>query len=115
MPTISLIVLKSKDIEKLKDFYQLLGLDFIKEKHGKGAEHYACQIGNIVFELYPLKAEKEADTTTRLGFEVEDLENTVNVLQAQEYQIVSPAKTTEFGYSAVVKDSEGRSVELYQK
>ncbi len=115
MTTLSLIVLKSKDIEKLKDFYQILGLDFVKEKHDKGAAHYASQMGNIVFELYPLKSENEADTMTRLGFQVEDLENTMNVLQAKEYQIVSPAKTTEFGYSAIVKDSDGRSVELYQK
>jgi hypothetical protein len=39
----------------------------------------------------------------------------MNDLQVQDYQIVSPAEMTEFGYSAVVKDSDGRSVELYHK
>lgn len=115
MTILSLIVLKSKDIEKLKGFYECLGLSFVKEKHDKGAEHYACQIDTIVFELYPLKTGSEADTTTRLGFQVENLAQIIDVLQEKQYQIVAPAQMTEFGYSAVVKDSDGRSVELYQK
>ncbi len=41
----TLVVLYSDKLEEVKEFYELLGLKFQKEKHGKGPEHFACDLG----------------------------------------------------------------------
>lgn len=35
------------------EFFSRMGLPFVKEKHGEGPEHYAAQVGDDVFEIYP--------------------------------------------------------------
>ena len=50
-------VIRSDDIEKLKTFLDSF-LDpfrasFVKEKHGDGPEHYACDVDGKVLEIYP--------------------------------------------------------------
>ena len=49
----TLVVLYSDKLEEVKEFYELLGLKFQKEKHGKGPEHFACDLGEVVLEIYP--------------------------------------------------------------
>ena len=68
-PKLNLLVLYSANIEKSHDFYQTLGLQFVKEKHGRGPEHYASQLSNLVLELYPGKEINKV----RLGFSVDDI------------------------------------------
>lgn len=48
-----ILVLYRKDIEETKAFFEAMGLSFVKEKHGIGPEHYACQKGDFVLEIYP--------------------------------------------------------------
>ena len=48
-------VLRVKDIEKMKSFLESFGLVFVREKHGDGPEHYACESGGKVLEIYPRK------------------------------------------------------------
>jgi len=113
---LSLIVIKTKQLEALKDFYQKLGLSFKEEKHGNGPIHYSSSIGNLVIELYPLpKSIEVADSTTRLGFRVNNLDEIFKVLIASNTQVVSEPAQNEWGYSAIVKDPDGRSIELINK
>lgn len=51
---INLLVLRCKELEASKQFYELLGFNFVKEKHGEGPTHYSSQGAGFVFELYPL-------------------------------------------------------------
>ena len=44
---LNLIVLYSPDIERLRAFYTVLGLEFEREKHGRGPEHYAANIAAL--------------------------------------------------------------------
>jgi len=46
-------VIKTDDIETLRDFFENLGLKFIVEKHGNGPEHYSCSHNGKVLEIYP--------------------------------------------------------------
>lgn len=46
-------VIKTPDIEKLRLFLQNFGLTFVKEQHGNGPEHYACEADGKVLEIYP--------------------------------------------------------------
>jgi catechol 2,3-dioxygenase-like lactoylglutathione lyase family enzyme len=102
---LNLLVLRCKNIETSKNFYEKLGLKFIKEQHGKGAVHYATYVGQVVLELYPLKKGFEIEQS-RLGFTVD-----VNVLENMKDDVVS-----EYEFDGqrvfVVEDADGRKVEL---
>ncbi len=114
---IALLVIKTNQIEKQKTFYEALDLVFQKEKHGKGPTHYSTILKNqnIVFEIYPLpKSQTEPDVTTRLGFRVDDLEKTLETILQIRGELKNEIKKTDFGTLAVVKDFDGRSIEIYQ-
>ena len=115
---LSLLVIKTNQIEKQKTFYETLGLIFQKEKHGKGPKHFSSEIKkqNIVFEIYPLpKYQTIPDTTTRLGFRVDDLEKTLQTIIELGGKVKNEIRKTSWGTLAVVEDFDGRSVEVYQK
>lgn len=102
---ISLLVIRCQDIEVSKDFYELLGLSFVKEKHESGPAHYSCEHNGCVFELYPNKGEPPQDRN-RLGFKVSGLDEilkNINVTDTYDFSgnIIN-----------VVTDPDGRKVEL---
>jgi len=67
----------------------------------------------MVFEIYPLpKSQSTPDVTTRLGFRVDDLEKTVKAILKIGGELENEIRATEFGTFAVVKDFDGRSVEV---
>ncbi len=97
-------------------FYHLLGLTFTEEKHGNGPSHFSTHIHAALFEIYPLPASASVvDTSTRLGFKIDNLETTIQLLKEQGSAIITEPKQSQWGYFAVVKDPDGRTVELYQK
>ena len=105
---LNLLVLRCKNLETTKAFYEKLDLKFIKEKHGKGVEHYSTYVGEMVLELYPLKDELKIEQS-RLGFTVERscLENLKNDIISQ-YEFNGQNV-------AVVQDPDGRKIELIGK
>jgi predicted lactoylglutathione lyase len=112
---LKLLVIRSKDIAASIQFYEKIGLEFDYHRHGNGPLHYSCLLGETVFELYPLlKQQKEADRSTRLGFEVEQLDRLIEELREMKIPIIQEPKESEFGYFALVKDLDGRKVELSQ-
>lgn len=113
---LKLLVIRSKDIHLLVSFYKQLGLEFEYHQHGKGPMHYSCLIDDVVFELYPLlKDQKEVDSSTRIGFEVENLDRTIERLKKENTLIIQMPQKSSFGYTAVVKDPDGRKLELTHK
>ncbi|WP_339909907.1 VOC family protein [Symmachiella dynata] len=115
-PTFKLLVIKSHRMQELQQFYETLGCEFVEEQHGRGPLHLAAEIGEAIFEIYPLPDETSpVDTTTRLGFSVPDLDGVVDKLKTGQSEIVTAVKETAWGKRAVVRDPDGRSVELYQQ
>lgn len=113
MPTLQLLVIKTSTPDQLAEFYTLLGFEFHHHRHGTGPYHYASINSNITLEIYPLpKGTTEADHTTRLGFTVDDLDNLMQ--QLPPTCIINEATTTEWGYTALIQDSDGRKIELVQ-
>lgn len=55
------------------------------------------------------------DTTTRLGFRVNDLEKKNDAILKIGGEIKNEIRETEFGKLAVMKYFDGRSLEVYQK
>jgi lactoylglutathione lyase len=110
---LNLLVLKTHQMDRLKDFYSALGVLFAEERHGDGPRHLAGRVGDLVLELYPLPdGASPADGTTRLGFAVPDLDAALRSLDAVGAVLVSQPKTTPWGRRAVVRDPDGRAVEL---
>jgi hypothetical protein len=114
MPRLKLIVVRSANVEKCSELFRQLGLQFAEEKHGNGPMHLAAQIGEITFEIYPAKTESDIDRSTRLGFVVPDLQSSIDALKSIGIEIVEQPRDGEWGRRAVVRDADGRSIELCQ-
>ena len=103
---ISLLVIRCKDIERSKTFYEKLGLVFVKEKHSVGPCHYSCEYDGVVFELYPNKDEEVLDRT-RLGFNVANIETVISRFSLFEsYEFDGEVRY-------VLIDPDGRKVEVH--
>lgn len=67
MTSLGYLVLYSPDPVACMDFYEGLGLRFVRERHGAGPEHWAAELtGGLVLELYPAPA-GAATVPLRLG------------------------------------------------
>jgi lactoylglutathione lyase len=114
--SLRLLVIKTAQVDEVRAFYQCLGLALAEERHGSGPAHYAAKVGEAVFEVYPLPdANATTDSTTRLGFSVNDLERVVGSLRALGYTLLNPPRETPWGRRVMVRDPDGRAVELYQR
>src|SRR5262249_21174851 len=102
--------------EQVRRFYQSLGIGLIEEQHGRGPVHLAGRAGEVVIEVYTAPDDgSPVDSSTRLGFAVRHLADVVQALQWIGTKIVTGPKDTAWGIQAVVKDPDGRSVELTQR
>ena len=108
---LNLIVIRVEDLTRSKKFYEILGINFSCEQHGKGEKHLSAVLSGIVFEIYPRS--NNIDTSgVRLGFRVFSVDKVIEKLQRIATVIVSPAKNSEWGRRAVVLDPDGHKIEL---
>jgi lactoylglutathione lyase len=112
---LSLVVIRSCDIDKLAAFYTALGLSFVRHSHGRGPEHLSATIGETVFEIYPASGDNDNTSATRLGFTLPSLPDALDRLRQLDATILAEPADTPFGRRAVVKDFDGHKVELYEK
>jgi lactoylglutathione lyase len=115
--SLNLVVLRSSDLTRAANFYTLLlGLEFVKHRHGNGPEHFSAELGALVFELYPLVPDGPSTSGTRLGFRVPSLEAAlVAVSEPYPNAVLSPPKDSEWGRRAVIADPDGHRVELLER
>ena len=111
-PIPNLLVIRSPDIDRAVTFYEQLGIKFELHSHGKGPKHYASETCGFVFEIYPQRDESSATINTRLGFNVDSVDDCLQLLASLNVEIVSPAKDSPWGRRAVVRDLDGHTVEL---
>ena len=114
-PRLNLLVIRSEEPARAIALYESLGLRFQEEQHGKGPVHWAAECGGLIMEIYPPKSPDDVDRTTRLGFEIDEVESILASLRDQGVHVVKDLKQTQWGLRAVVKDPDGRSVELVQE
>jgi lactoylglutathione lyase len=109
---LKLLVIRTVDLEKSVDFYQtLLDCTFDYHKHNQGVFHFSTLIEGVVFEIYPLlKSQNTPDISTRLGFEVSNFDDKIEFFKTS---ILNQPQTTEFGTFAILKDPDGRKIEVY--
>ncbi|MBX7225274.1 MAG: VOC family protein [Chitinophagales bacterium] len=113
---IRLIVIRTNDLKRLVDFYSLLGLTFDYHKHSNAPMHYSATIGQTVLEIYPLtKSQTEADKNLRLGFGIDNFEQTILALKEFQVPFLLEPTQTEFGFMTIISDPDERKIELYNK
>jgi len=114
-PQINLLVIRTNQPATLAKFYELLGMKFQYHQHGNGPFHYATDLNGFIFEIYPLlKNQQEADKSLRLGFSVPKLEGLILQLKKNNIEIVKAPSHVEWGYIAIIKDLDGRKIELIE-
>lgn len=110
MARLNLVVIRSRDLDKSEKFYNAIGLEFNRHSHGKqGVIHLANESEELVFEIYPMESNFEANT--RLGFHVKDITQIYESLTSLGYKFSTP-KLGEFGVRSVGVDPDGYKVEL---
>lgn len=48
------LVLRTLHVEDVKFHFEAMGLVFVAERHGDGPDHWACETGGRVLEIYPV-------------------------------------------------------------
>ncbi len=113
MNRLNLLVLRCRDPERSRAFYEAFGLSFAKHRHGSGPEHYAHEDDRGVLELYPATS-PDAGNLTGLGFSAPDLPPLRDALSALGFE-PKPIGDNPWGRSFVVRDPDGRRVEVLEK
>ncbi len=108
---LSLIVLHSADMERTVRFYALLGLEFRRERHGTGPEHFAARIGSAVLEVYPQVGDADS-VGLRLGFRVTSVDRVIEAVHQANGSVITPPRSGLWGYRAVLADPDGRRIEV---
>jgi predicted enzyme related to lactoylglutathione lyase len=112
-PRVNLLVLRVADIDRAAAFYRLLGFEFSKHAHGTGPQHYASEAEGFVFELYPATAGQGVSSSTRIGFEVSDVDDAAGKLSSfPGARLVTAPEDSEWGRRAVIAAPDGHRVEL---
>jgi catechol 2,3-dioxygenase-like lactoylglutathione lyase family enzyme len=111
MRSLNLLILRSPDMDQTRRFYELFGMTFTRHAHGSGPAHYAHEDERGVFEIYPAKQAESGGDKTGLGFSVADLAKMHEKLAAYQPQ---PILDNEWGRTFVVRDPDGRRVDVKQ-
>jgi predicted enzyme related to lactoylglutathione lyase/3-polyprenyl-4-hydroxybenzoate decarboxylase len=116
-PHVDAIVLTCADLETSAAFYRELGLPLKHEDHGEGPVHYACDLGPVHVALF---AADEAGTAPSrraagsglVGLQVASVEDAFARAVAAGGEGVQEPADFPWGRRALVKDPDGRVVEL---
>ena len=113
---LSLLVLRARKPDETLAFYRALGCEFVQERHGNGPLHHSCNVGSMIFEIYPGEAGSATNRNqagaTMLGFTVPSLESTLGRLTDAGVEVLTPTMNTHWGLRATVADPDGRAVNL---
>lgn len=112
---LSLIVIRTSDMEATLKFYSALNLTFVEEQHGAGPIHYSCVLGGVTMELYPPRKDSRQNSptpATMIGFQVPSLEITLAKLSELGVGTTSQIQDSEWGRWVNVHDPGGRLVQV---
>ncbi|MBK6608638.1 MAG: VOC family protein [Leptospiraceae bacterium] len=102
------LVIKCNDIEKSKSFYEAIGFLPVKEKHGKGAEHYSFALNDFIIELYP--SSKIVEGNLIMGLEIKiPIVEIKKRLKFISYE-TEPSKNKDGNFS--INDPDGNKIRI---
>ncbi|MBI4918459.1 glyoxalase/bleomycin resistance/extradiol dioxygenase family protein [archaeon] len=110
-PSLNLLILRSQNVDLLRDFYQTLLQVSFEQHTDHGPVHYGMQVGSVYLEIYPTK--KELAQLDSPGFSVKNLDEIIARVEAK-YLHKAPVDSS-FGRFAIIKDPDNRLVHLVEE
>ena len=112
----SAVILWTQRIDETLRFYQALGLPLVEEDHGEGPIHYACYIAGVHFAIFPGEigeaVSRRSGGCTQVGFNVSDVDAAFATAKELGAKVVWEPRDMPWGRAALVRDPDGRPVEL---
>jgi predicted enzyme related to lactoylglutathione lyase len=122
------VVLLSHRPDEVVEFYRALGLPLEDEDHGDGVVHRAADVDGIHMAVLPAERNEDQNDecaeapslawrvagTTFVGLWVDSLEETTAALERSGTPVLRPHQRCEWGCRIVVRDPDGRAVEVNQ-
>jgi catechol 2,3-dioxygenase-like lactoylglutathione lyase family enzyme len=110
MYPLNLLVLRCRDLDASRTFYEALGCSFVSHRHGSGPVHYAHETDDFVLELYPAPTPDYADKTG-FGFSTNQIWHLREIL-ADSGLAPGPIEHRPWGVTFVIRDPDGRRIEI---
>ncbi len=121
MTEIASLVLFAADTGVTGEFYRAIGLDLEEELHEEGsAVHLAVELGPVHFAIYEAATPGHAPERRSVGdmfpgFYVGSLDDVTTALRRLGAPIIREHEDMPWGCRIVVRDPDGRAVEVNQK
>lgn len=121
MVRVGAIIWTSSRLPEMLEFYSRIGIPLEPDTHKRDATHiahYEADIDGIhyaVFEKDSSTDDEGNEAATLVGFAVEDIAATLQLLNDLNPKVKKPLEETPWGKRIVILDPDGRSVELYQE
>jgi lactoylglutathione lyase len=117
------LILFSERVEDVAAFYRALGLPLESEQHGDGPVHHTCSLGPTHFAIFAARSSASAAQTADhrgagaqfFGLTVDDLGAAFAVSREHGAEVVQEPKSYPWGRRALVRDPDGRVVELFER
>ena len=116
---IGALVLFTGRLQEIVSFYRLLGVPLEVEDHGDGADHFACDLGGTHFAVFPSEAgdalPHRAGGSQFVGLTVASCAGTLDSVRKSGAAVVEELREMPWGTRALVRDPDGRTVEIFQR
>ncbi|MCC7538367.1 MAG: VOC family protein [Deltaproteobacteria bacterium] len=115
------VVLWSPRAEEMRAFYSALGLVLEDERHDEdGPLHWACDLRGTHFAIFATQDGAQSPGWRRgggilIGFDVDHLDATVARVRALGAEVLQEPEDVPWGRRAVVRDPDGRGVEITER
>ena len=113
------LILFTDNLETVVKFYTAIGVPLGLEQHDDGPLHYACELGQTHFAIFASSSgvadEFRSGGSSLPGFTVNSLEAAFEASKSVEAEIIQGPTEYPWGWRALVKDPDGRVLELFQR
>ena len=113
------LILFTDKLEAVVDFYRAIGVPLELEQHDDGPLHHACELGLTHFAIFESNSgtppEFRSGGSSFPGFTVNSLEDALGAAKSLNAEVVQQQTADPWGWRALVKDPDGRVLELFQR
>ncbi len=113
------LVLFSANLDRAVAFYRAIGIPLDTEQHDDGPPHYACELGDTHFAVFPAPTGTappyRAGGCTFPGFVVESVVESLNAARLLEAPVRQEPEHYAWGLRAVIEDPDGRPIEIFER
>ena len=113
------LILFTDKLEALVEFYRAIGVPLELEQHDDGPLHHACELGLTHFAIFESNSgtppEFRSGGSSFPGFTVNSLEDALEAAKSLNAEVVQQPTEYPWGWRALVKDPDGRVLELFQR